>query len=179
CVKHEPDFVILDVMLPELNGVEVLSRLKRDIPNAHILVFSGVTSKAVIKRVLRAGVSGYIEKDAGIDELENAIRRVAEGQSYFGPRIVEAMQEIMMNGGEDGGIECLTSREREILQLIAESCSNKEIAAKLCISARTADTHRTNIMRKLNIHDVAGLTRYALSNGLILNESSSVELSTN
>ena len=167
CLDSNPDLVILDIMLPELNGVEVIKRLKRDNPKLNILVFSGLTDRSVVNRILKAGVSGYIEKNTGLEELRKAIENVANGQSFFGSKIMAAMQDIMMNGGIDDSVECLTTREREIVQLIAESYSNKEIADKLCISIRTADTHRTNIMRKLKIHDVAGLTRYAIKHNLV------------
>lgn len=167
CLDLNPDLVILDIMLPELNGVEVITRLKRENQNLQILVFSGLTDRNVVNRILKAGVAGFIEKDARLDELRKAIEQVSSGHSYFGAKIMEAMQEIMMNGGVDDSVESLTTREREIVQLIAESHSNKEIADKLCISVRTADTHRTNIMRKLKIHDVAGLTRYAIRHNLV------------
>ena len=121
----------------------------------------------MVNRLLKSGVTGYIEKDAGLEELEKAIALVADGRSYFSPRIVETMRELMINGGQDDSLDSLTTREREIVQLIAESYSNKEIAAKLGMSVRTADTHRTNIMKKLNLHDVAALTRWAIANQLV------------
>ena len=167
CVEHVPDLVILDIMLPNLNGAEVLRRLKTKNPRSNILIFSAAASNAIVNRLLKLGVTGYIEKDAGLEELEKAIALVADGRSYFSPRIVEIMRELMISGGEDDSLDSLTSREREIVQLIAESFSNKEIAAKLGMSVRTADTHRTNIMRKLNLHDVAALTRWAIANKLV------------
>ena len=167
CNREQPDLVILDIMLPELNGVEVIHHLKRDLPECNILVFSGLTDSTTVNRILKAGVAGYIEKNASLTDLRKAIEQVAGGRTFFGAKIMEAMQEIMMNGGVDDSVESLTPREREIVQLIAESYSNKEIASKLFISARTANTHRTNIMRKLGIHDVAGLTRYAIKHNLV------------
>ena len=167
CVEHTPDLVILDIMLPNLNGSEVLRRLKSKNPKINILIFSAAASNSMVNRLLKSGVTGYIEKDAGLTELEKAISLVADGRSYFSPRIVEAMRELMVNGGQDDSLDSLTTREREIVQLIAESYSNKEIAAKLGMSVRTADTHRTNIMKKLNLHDVAALTRWAIANKLV------------
>ncbi len=167
CMEHRPDLVILDIMLPKLNGVEVLRRLKARNPRMNILVFSAVASNAMVNRMLKQGVTGYIEKNAGLEELEKAIALVADGKSYFSPRVVEAMRELMASGGKDDSVEALTAREREVVQLIAESFSNKEIASKLGMSVRTADTHRTNIMRKLDLHDVAALTRWAIANGLV------------
>jgi DNA-binding NarL/FixJ family response regulator len=167
CIEHVPDLVILDIMLPNLNGSEVLRRLKAKNPKINILIFSAASSNSMVNRLLKSGVTGYIEKDAGLDELEKAINLVAEGRSYFSPRVVDAMRELMVSGGQDDSLESLTAREREIIQLIAESFSNKEIAAKLGMSVRTADTHRTNIMKKLNLHDVAALTRWAIANKLV------------
>jgi DNA-binding NarL/FixJ family response regulator len=120
-----------------------------------------------VNRLLKSGVTGYIEKDASLKELEDAINLVVDGRSYFSPRIVNVMREIMISGGQDDSLDSLTAREREIIQLIAESHSNKEVASKLGMSVRTADTHRTNIMKKLNLHDVAALTRWAIANKLV------------
>ncbi len=167
CIEHKPDLVILDIMLPNLSGSEVLRRLKAKNPKINILIFSAAASNSMVNRLLKAGVTGYIEKDAGLAELEKAISLVSDGRSYFSPRIVDAMRELMINGGQDDSLDSLTSREREIVQLIAESYSNKEIAAKLGMSVRTADTHRTNIMKKLDLHDVAALTRWAIANKLV------------
>ena len=167
CLEHMPDLVILDIMLPNLNGSEVLRRLKAKNPKINILVFSAASSNSMVNRLLKSGVTGYIEKDAGLAELEKAIDLVSDGRSYFSPRVVDAMRELMLSGGQDDSLESLTTREREIVQLIAESYSNKEIAAKLGMSVRTADTHRTNIMKKLDLHDVAALTRWAIANKLV------------
>lgn len=167
CLQHAPDLVILDIMLPNLNGSEVLRRLKAKNPRANILIFSAASSNSMVNRLLKSGVTGYIEKDAGLEELEKAIKLVADGRSYFSPRVVDAMRELMVSGGQEDSLESLTTREREIVQLIAESYSNKEIANKLGMSVRTADTHRTNIMKKLDLHDVAALTRWAIANKLV------------
>lgn len=167
CLEHRPDLVILDIMLPNLNGSEVLRRLKAKNPHINILIFSAASSNSMVNRLLKSGVTGYIEKDAGLEELEKAINLVADGRSYFSPRVVEAMRELMVSGGQEDSLESLTTREREIVQLIAESYSNKEIANKLGMSVRTADTHRTNIMKKLDLHDVAALTRWAIANKLV------------
>ncbi|QYY37332.1 response regulator transcription factor [Ruficoccus sp. ZRK36] len=165
----KPDIVVLDIMLPQLNGVEVLRQLKNADRKPDILVFSAFPSKNVVRKVLEAGIEGFIEKDANLNELEVALEKIAAGQSYFGPRIVDIMREIMINPSQGDSLEELTPRERQVLQLIAESCTSKEIAAKLDISVKTADTHRANLMKKLGVHDVAGLTRQALSFGLIDN----------
>ena len=101
CIEHNPDLVILDIMLPNLNGSEVLRRLKAKNPRINILIFSAASSNSMVNRLLKAGVTGYIEKDAGLDELEKAIALVADGRSYFSPRVVEAMRELMISGGQD------------------------------------------------------------------------------
>ncbi len=167
CMKLRPDLLVLDVMLPNLNGMEILHRLKSQKPQTRVLVFSALKNSDVVRKLIEAGVDGYLEKDADLEEMEKAINCVANGQTYFGPKIVQFMRELMINPKETGSFELLTSREREIIQLVAESNSTKEIATKLFISVRTADTHRSNIMRKLSIHDVAGLTRYAIAHGLV------------
>ncbi|MBC2594720.1 response regulator transcription factor [Ruficoccus amylovorans] len=167
--EKKPDIVVLDIMLPQLNGVEVLRQLKNNDRKPDILIFSAFPSKNVVKKVLEAGIEGFIEKDANLNELEVAIEKIVAGQSYFGPRIVDIMREIMINPTQGDSLEELTPRERQVLQLIAESCTSKEIASKLDISVKTADTHRANLMKKLGVHDVAGLTRQALAFGLIDN----------
>jgi DNA-binding NarL/FixJ family response regulator len=167
CLKLRPHMVILDVRVPGLNGIEIAQRLRQEQPNIKILVFSGLFNLGIIKRVLLAKVNGIIEKNAGLAEMEKAIKAVAAGQSYFGPSIVQSMPELLVSSPSDQTLEALTPREREILQLIAEGNTTKEIADKLGISARTADVHRTHIMQKLNVHNVAGLTRAAIAYGLI------------
>lgn len=167
CLELKPHIVVLDVRIPGLNGVEVAHRLRQEMPWVKILVFSGLFNLGIIKRVLLAKVNGIIEKNAGLAEMEKAIRAVAAGQSYFGPSIVASMPELLVSDTSTQTLEALTPREREILQLIAEGHTTKEIAEKLGISARTADVHRTHIMQKLSVHNVAGLTRMAISYGLV------------
>lgn len=166
CVALKPDIVILDIMLPYLNGVEVLRRLKSKFPAMRILVFSEACSRNVIKQSVESGVDGFVEKDVELAELERAIERVIAGETYFGPRVTEVMRKIMTSPDEDNSLKSLTSRERQVLQLIAEGNTSKEIAKILNISYKTADTHRANIMDKLEMHNVAELTRFAISSGL-------------
>lgn len=162
-----PDIVVLDIMLPNLNGVEVLRRLSALERKPRTLVFSAFPSKHLVKKVLEAGIDGFVEKNANLSELETAIEKIVAGQTYFGLRIVDLMREIMVNPNQGDSLDELTPRERQILQLIAESYTSKEIARKLDISVKTADTHRANLMKKLDVHDVAGLTRTAMAFGLI------------
>ncbi len=168
CLELEPDFVILDVMLPGLNGTEVLRRFARKLNRTRVLVFSGYQNPALVRDLLQAGAHGFVEKSAPLSELRKGIDIVSNGGSYFGPEVALLLREAMANPNKGGaGLGLLTNREREILQLIAESNSTKEIAKLLKISVKTAENHRTNLMRKLDLHNVAGLTRYAINNGLV------------
>lgn len=166
-LNTKPDIVVLDMMLPHLNGVEVLRQLRSSETRPSILVFSAFPSKSMVRKVLESGIDGFVEKDASLDELEKAIEKIVAGQTYFGLKIVDIMRELMVNPQQSDALEELTSRERQVLQLIAESNTSKEIAVKLDISVKTADTHRANLMKKLDVHDVAGLTRAAVGFGLI------------
>lgn len=166
-LQHQPDLIILDIMLPGLNGVEILRRLKQKKPELNVLIFSAAASSNMVNRLLKAGVTGYIEKNAGLTELEQAIQSVVVGRSYFSQGIVAIMRHMVVGRGDTESLDALTAREREVAQLIAESWTNKEIATRLKVSARTIDTHRTNIMRKLDLHDVAGITRWAIAHQLI------------
>jgi DNA-binding NarL/FixJ family response regulator len=168
CLEQKPDFVILDVMLPNLNGTEILRIFREKIPETQVLIFSGYQSPSLVRELLQAGAHGFVEKSAPLSELRKGIEIVANGGSYFGPEVAQLLREAMADPkSKETGINILTKREREILQLIAESHSTREIAIKLDISVKTAENHRTNLMRKLDLHDVASLTRYAISNGLI------------
>lgn len=168
CLEQKPDFVILDVMLPNLNGTEILRRFRQELPDAQVLIFSGYQSPGLVRELLQAGAHGFVEKSAPLSELRKGVEIVASGGSYFGPEVALLLREAMSDPkSSESGINILTKREREILQLIAESNSTREIARKLEISVKTAENHRTNLMRKLDLHDVASLTRYAINNGLI------------
>lgn len=168
CQKERPDLVILDIMLPGLNGMEILRRLQKNFPHMRTLVFSGHQNVSLVKDAIRAGAHGFVEKTAPLVELKRGIQTVANGGSYFGPEIAALLRDAVLRPDHTpSGAEVLTTREREVLQLIAESYSTKQIAAKLNVSVKTADNHRTNLMRKLDIHDVASLTRYAIQIGLV------------
>lgn len=169
CIEHKPDFVILDVMLPGLNGAEVLRRFSRQAPKTRVLVFSGYQDSVLLRELLEAGAHGFIGKSAPLTELQKGIQVVAGGGSYFSPEVAQILREAMTNpaGVTNPAVNRLTTREREILQLIAESYSTKEIANKLKISVKTAENHRTNLMKKLDLHDIASLTRFAIEYGLI------------
>lgn len=169
CLKQQPDFIILDVMLPGLNGGEVLRRLAKQLKQTRVLVFSGYQNPPLVREMLQAGAHGFVEKSAPLAELKKGIEIVANGGSYFGPEVAQILRDAVLNPTppKKQGIGILTAREREILQLIAESYSTKDVAQKLGISVKTAENHRTNLMKKLDLHDVASLTRYAINHGLI------------
>lgn len=168
-MESRPDFVILDVMLPGLNGTEVLRRFAKHLKDVRVLVFSGYQNPTLVRELLQAGAHGFVEKSAPLAELQKGIEIVASGGSYFGPEVAQLLRDAVLNPDDTSqrGLQILTPREREILQLIAESHSTKEVAQKLNISIKTAENHRTNLMKKLDLHDVASLTRFAIQNGLI------------
>lgn len=167
CLDVKPDVIILDAKLPGLNGVDLLRRLNKVLTNVRVLVFSGHENPVLVREMLEAGAHGFVEKTAGLFEFKKGLETVANGGTYFGPAVAALLRNVVANPSASSSSDFLTDREREILQLVAESYSTKEIASKLNISVKTVDNHRTNLMRKLNLHDVASLTRYALEIGLI------------
>jgi len=167
CLETSPDVCILDAKLPGLNGVDILRRIGKKLPNMRVLVFSGHENPVLVREMLEAGAHGFVEKTAGLFEFKKGLETVANGGTYFGPAVAALLRNVVANPAASSTADFLTDREREILQLVAESHSTKEIAAKLGISVKTVDNHRTNLMRKLNLHDVASLTRHALEVGLI------------
>ncbi len=167
CMEAKPDVIVLDAKLPGLNGVDVLRRLNKQFPRLRVLVFSGHENPVLVREMLEAGAHGFVEKTAGLFEFKKGLETVARGGTYFGPAVAGLLRNVVANPAASNTTDFLTDREREILQLVAESHSTKEIAGKLGISVKTVDNHRTNLMRKLNLHDVASLTRYALDIGLI------------
>jgi len=167
CLDLKPDLVVLDAKLPGLNGVDLLRRLTKKLPTARVLVFSGHENPVIVRQMLEAGAHGFVEKTAGFMEFKKGLATIAAGGTYFGPAIANVLRTVVANPESGGSPDFLTEREREILQLVAEGNSTKQIGSKLGISAKTVDNHRTNLMRKLNIHDVASLTRHAINQGLL------------
>jgi two-component system nitrate/nitrite response regulator NarL len=167
-----PDVVLMDISMPGMNGLAVTEVLRKESPEMKVLVLSVHSNKDYIFRVIHAGAHGYVSKEAPPEELLCAIESVYKGEPHFSEDIARAaLGEFVTRGGKAEPFAQLTSREREVLVQIAEGRSNKEIATQLDIGVRTIETHRERIMRRLNIHSVAGLTKYAIANGLISLES--------
>ncbi len=163
------DVVLMDIDMPMMNGIEALKELKRTLPGIKVIILSMHQEAGMIKSLMAIGADGYILKSTSRDELIGAIRKVAGGQSYFSSEVTISLLNTPQNNlsSSKQPVEMLTDREEEILKLIAEGFSNKEIGTKLFISHRTVDTHRTNLMRKLNTNNIAGLISYAIKNGLV------------
>jgi DNA-binding NarL/FixJ family response regulator len=169
----QPELILLDIAMPELTGLEALPRLKKEFPAIKVLMLSAHNNEEYVIRALRGGASGYLLKDAATEELEQAIRAVMEGKTYLSPAISRpVIDSYLQRVGEMASpLDQLTPRQREILQGIAEGRSTKEIAHDLGISAKTVETHRAQLMERLEIREVAGLVRYAIRCGLISAES--------
>jgi DNA-binding NarL/FixJ family response regulator len=168
-----PDIVILDVSMPDLNGVDAARRIRKESPQTEVLILSVHYSDQLIRDILEAGVRGYIVKSDSDRDLIIAIETLANHKPFLTPRATE----VMLTNFKEGRMRTsempttigdrLTSREREIVQLLAEGKSSKEVASSLCISVKTAETHRANIMRKLQLHTVSELVRYAVRNQIV------------
>ena len=167
--KKGPNVILLDISMTELGGLEALPRIVKDFPAVKVLILSAFANEEFVLRALRSGAAGYMLKDAAAEELELAIKAVANDKTYLGPSISRTVVEtyLQRTTGEQGLIERLTARQREILQLIAEGKNTKGIASTLDISAKTVDAHRLQLMARLDIHDVPGLVRYAIRSGLV------------
>jgi two-component system nitrate/nitrite response regulator NarL len=163
-----PDVVLMDISMPKMNGLAVTELMRKETPNVKVLVLSMHNNREYIFRIIQAGAHGYVSKEAKPEELLRAIESVFDGDTFFSPEIARAaLNQLVSSGGKKQPFDQLTGREREVLVLIAEGQSNKEIANKLEIGVRTIETHRERIMRRLNIHSVAGLTKFAIANGMI------------
>ena len=171
-----PDVVLMDITMPQMNGLEATSHLRKEVPGTKVLILTMHDSKEYIAQMLRMGARGYLLKDGSPAELVRAIKAVHAGEVVFAASVSKVLAEVMVNG-RARSIEpppSLTCREREVLTHIAEGLLNKQIADKLGIGVRTIETHRERIMRRLDIHSVAGLTKFAIANGLVSLESATV-----
>ena len=163
-----PDVVIMDVSMPDLNGMEAARQIVGDCPDTKVIALSMHSDALFVTEMLKSGASGYLLKDCAFEELARAIRTVAAEKTYLSPSISGVVVNDyvhLLSKGESVDAEVLSSREREVLQLLAEGKSTKQIALRLHISAKTVETHRRQIMEKLDIHSVAELTKYAIRKG--------------
>jgi DNA-binding NarL/FixJ family response regulator len=163
-----PDVVLLDIAMPKLNGLEVCAALVKAHPGIKVVMLSMHQEQQYVRKALQNGAAGYLLKDSAPDELGLAIHAVTLGKTYLSPTLEKAMlgslvQDLSSSESETGDI---TPRQREVLKLVAEGLSTKEIARAMDLSVKTIDSHRTNLMNQLNIHDLAGLVRYAIRNGI-------------
>jgi DNA-binding NarL/FixJ family response regulator len=167
-----PDVVLLDIGMPGLNGLEVAGRLATLDPSIRVLILSMHTSEEYVLRALRAGCAGYLLKRSAVSELEVAVRAIARGETYLSPAVSKQVVDdyVGRTGGATDPLDALTPRQREILQLVAEGNTSKEIAEQLGLSFKTVETHRTQIMERLGVHDLAGLVRFAVRVGLVTPE---------
>jgi DNA-binding NarL/FixJ family response regulator len=171
-LAHElaPDAIIMDISLPQLNGIEAMRRILSLRPKAKVIVLSMHSDRRFVREALKVGAAGYLLKDSAFDELLAALAAVLEGKTYLSPSITHVVVEHCLGRvppADWAVFSVLTQREREVLQLFAEGRSTKQIALHLGLSAKTIETHRMQIMKKLDIHSIAGLTRYAIQEGLV------------
>ncbi len=177
CIKaDQPDVILMDITMAEMNGLVATAQVTHDFPQIRAVMLSMHANKEYVTQALQAGAAGYLLKDADPTELELAIRAVVRGEKYLSPAIsTHVIADYLQRAGgmlhrpevDTVPHDPLTLRQREILQLIAEGNTTKEIAAKLTLSVKTVETHRTQLMERLDIHDIAGLVRYAIRTGLV------------
>ena len=167
--KHQPDLLILDLGLPHLNGLDVLHKIRKGGPRVRVVVVSMYEEATYVQKACEMGASAYVLKGAPSDELVDAIRAASADEQYLSSGISEDLLDSGASGGSEGvgGYECLTEREREVLQLTAEGLTSREIGDELYISSRTVDKHRQHIKSKLNLRNVSEMTAYAHQRGLI------------
>ena len=169
-IQHKPDLVIMDISMKELNGIEATEQIMAAVPTTRVLILSMHTTEDFVHRAIKAGASGYLVKDSAPVDLKMAIAAVLRDEIYLSSRVSKHVVSGFLHGKTNRGespMDMLTSRQREILQMIAEGKSTKQIAFQLNISVKTVETHRASLMERLDIHDIAGLVLYAVRHGVI------------
>lgn len=168
-----PDLVLMDIAMPGLNGLDATSRIMKESSNTRVILLSMYANEEYLRQALQVGASGYLLKGAELAELELAIRTVSRGETYLTPAVAKYAVEAYRNksGEPSSPLARLSGRQREILQLIAEGCTTKDIAQRLNLSVKTVETHRAQLMERLEIHDVPGLVRLAIRVGLVRADS--------
>ena len=169
---HHPDIVLMDIAMTTLNGLEATAQIRREFPQVRVIILSMHAAEDYVLQALKAGAAGYLLKDSATPELELALNAVMRGEVYLSPLISKQMVQSYMQhaGTAESPLALLTPRQREILQLLAEGHGAKDIAFRLELSVKTVETHRTQIMERLGIHDIAGLVRFAIRTGLVSSE---------
>lgn len=163
-----PDVVLMDIDMPQINGLVVTDLLRREMPQVKVLILSMYANAEYALRIIQCGARGFVLKEAPPEEIVHAIEAVHAGMAHFSPDVARvALNQVVCGNGKAAGPSRLSNREREVLRHIAEGESNKEIAGQLKIGVRTVETHRERIMRKLDIHSIAGLTRFAIAQGMV------------
>ena len=164
---HQPDLVLMDIVMRRMNGLTAAGILHKTCPTVKVLIFSMHNDPQLVPQILQSGARGYVLKRTSTDELMRAIRVVAEGGTFFSPEFAQAAVSQIVRINATNGMSQISEREREVLIAVAEGLSNKETASLLGLGVRTVESHRQRLMRKLNLHSVAGLTQFAVSNGLL------------
>ena len=166
-----PDLVLMDISMPKMTGLEAVTLLRKRVPDSKIVILTMHDNREYIARMIRLGARGYLLKDTSPAELIRAIKLIHAGEVFFSPAVSRVLLDELADGKKGQSLSAkaaeLSEREREVLVLIADGRSNKEIAARLGVGVRTVETHRERIMRKLNIRTVAGLTKFAIANGMV------------